>query len=436
MGAMARAGPQNLSATLATGIRRHRRAAVGILVTLLCATLLYAATLPAPRTCDCFLVRQERSRWCDEQCRELGKACSDCSDIHQSGKEQKLLECAHICAMHGTCPKPAPVYPDSAVHCPAYDPRLREDRVRLLESLGATVHPQVPGIGVQVHNLDLGAPWVLRHEPLLCALKDLVTDELFVLLPNQTLLCQRQLEISYTFGRLYHGGHHRDLTPHPYSQGRMVLIFANDPKYGITPGVFNRWHFDSYDATCTHGSLHFTSTPHTGGHTGFCDTRQVFQVGRLAPETRQLWRRLWWWNSQIPEVVYPLLIRHPLTGATLVYLAEGRADRFGLDMDLPSAQPLSVEESAGLLLDIEYRVCPDGASQEVFNVTWRTGDLLLRDNLALLHRAWPESNRPAHEIGLRVFRAASAGCGPETASSLHDKGGGPTFEARLDVVDS
>eukprot|EP00899_Mesostigma_viride_P026613 jgi/Mesvir1/7136/Mv21514-RA.1 len=72
---------------------------------------------------------QERSRWCDEQCRELGKACSDCSDIHQSGKEQKLLECAHICAMHGTCPKPAPVYPDSAVHCPAYDPRLREDRV-------------------------------------------------------------------------------------------------------------------------------------------------------------------------------------------------------------------------------------------------------------------------------------------------------------------
>lgn len=134
-----------------------------------------------------------------------------------------------------------------------------------------------------------------------------------------------------------------------------------------------------------------------GGETLFCDTTRVW---RSAPEER----RARWTRSEIEYATekvahYGGTIRarlvgaHPRSGATTLRFAEP-ANAATAPLNTPDLRVLGVPdaEAAELLDDLRTRIY---APENVYAHEWRTGDLVIADNHALLHGRSPYlSKRP------------------------------------------
>jgi alpha-ketoglutarate-dependent taurine dioxygenase len=121
----------------------------------------------------------------------------------------------------------------------------------------------------------------------------------------------------------------------------------------------------------------------TGGETLFCDTIRLLQ--RATPEQRQRWQRVAITYSTEKVVHYggtftaPMMGSHPVTGESVLRFAEPVEDvnpvRLAIDGIPPAAQAEFLAQMRRLLYDAA--VC--------YAHAWRTGDIVLADNHALLH---------------------------------------------------
>jgi taurine dioxygenase len=85
-------------------------------------------------------------------------------------------------------------------------------------------------------------------------------------------------------------------------------------------------------------------------------------------------------KDQLQMAVHPVVLKHPRTGELLLYVNEQHARNI---VELPE------DESDELMDDLRERIRrPDN----VYAHTWRVGDLIIWDNLALLHARtpWPK----------------------------------------------
>lgn len=120
--------------------------------------------------------------------------------------------------------------------------------------------------------------------------------------------------------------------------------------------------------------------PEAGGETTFCDTCQIWK--EASPEQQALWSATSVTYSTEKVVHYggsfssPLVARHPVSGETVLRYAEPVRDLNPVRLEFQPPESARVEaEMADLLYRPRYQ----------YAHSWRTGDIVIADNHALLH---------------------------------------------------
>jgi alpha-ketoglutarate-dependent taurine dioxygenase len=132
--------------------------------------------------------------------------------------------------------------------------------------------------------------------------------------------------------------------------------------------------------------------PDAGGETLFCDTPRL--LADVSPD-----QRVWWDGISITytteKVVHyggsftsPLVTRHPVTGEPIIRFAEPVDDLNPVRLTIDGIPPDQHDSFLASMRQLLYdpRFC--------YSHSWRTGDVVIADNHALLH-------------GRRAFRAAA-----------------------------
>jgi taurine dioxygenase len=124
--------------------------------------------------------------------------------------------------------------------------------------------------------------------------------------------------------------------------------------------------------------------PKTGGHTGFLDTRLGYEMLDCAQKGHLTGATIRVSASGIsdfknapahelpPDVVHPVLLPHPLTGQIAMYLPEG---------------PDGIRNKEGGVVDSERLINSMIDKVSVFVHAWSPGELLIIDNLQVMHRS-------------------------------------------------
>jgi taurine dioxygenase len=272
------------------------------------------------------------------------------------------------------------------------------------------VRPLATDFGVEVTGVDLAASGPEAH----AAIVDLFNRHGAVVVRGQALTPQAQLAVTRAFG-----------TPETNQRLEFTLpglpevyVLSNKVVDGRRIGDVDAgqgWHTDaSYlerPALCT--LLHALEVPAEGSDTLLADLCAAWNA--LPPERRSAldglqvlhsWRALMALkgivlppdDDAIPDVVHPLVRRHPADGRRALWVSTGTT-RGVVGMDNP----------AGLDL---LRELVDFATQDrfVYRHKWRVGDLLIWDNRCtlhtgtrfdvsryerLVHRTWVTGDRPA-----------------------------------------
>ncbi|MEU8950011.1 TauD/TfdA family dioxygenase [Streptomyces sp. NPDC048489] len=185
-----------------------------------------------------------------------------------------------------------------------------------------------------------------------------------------------------------------------------LTVISNIVEDGEHIGVYDgdneeEWHADnSFKPQLTSATmLYSVITPARGGETRFADATRAY--AGLAPAVRQRIEpmravhsieRLGALQSQAsggqssiavgslaatPEVVHPLVLTHPVTGARSLLLGP---------MVISGISTLAEQESRALLEELLEHTT---SAPYVYSHRWEQGDLVVWDNLATLHTASP-----------------------------------------------
>lgn len=253
------------------------------------------------------------------------------------------------------------------------------------------IEPAADGFSASIRGLDLAAP--------IDAAASARVAEAF--LAHKVLVFRgQQLDVAGfakaggIFGRLVE--HALDQYRHP--EWPAVSIISNrNPRTGIVdPKGAARgtgWHTDqSYARTpCKATALYAVVLPSAGGDTLFVDTARAY--ADLAPEIRSQADRaaaMFSWGgrnpgnaapltpaqrARLPEVVHPLVLQHPETGAKALYIDETNAVRV-VDGDAESGEAL-----------LKRLFAHATADAYLYRHRWSKGDLVVWDNRCTAHRA-------------------------------------------------
>jgi len=154
------------------------------------------------------------------------------------------------------------------------------------------------------------------------------------------------------------------------------------------------WHSDhSFTARPPKATILYSIvTPATGGETSFCNTRAAYKALPEATKRRidgykaihsyessrsprPMMGRTEEETAETPDVVHPLVRRHPPTGTKALFLSTTRLERIvGLDR----------AESDALIDELMGHVTQP---QFLYDHVWRVGDMVIWDNRCSLHHA-------------------------------------------------
>lgn len=164
-----------------------------------------------------------------------------------------------------------------------------------------------------------------------------------------------------------------------------------------------QWHNDgSFNATTfSHSGYHIVRPAERGGGTWFAHQGAAFDA--LPQERQAYWSLLSSVNSN-SGVVHPAVHVHPLSGRQSVWLHLGMTGAvFEKQPDREGFRLLDATELKHLCH--EYNDLLNSGLQDGYTIAheYREFDCLFIDNLAVAHRAAPESHRPVGEQGLRIM---------------------------------
>ncbi|WP_083528510.1 TauD/TfdA family dioxygenase [Hyphomicrobium sp. CS1BSMeth3] len=269
-------------------------------------------------------------------------------------------------------------------------------------------------------------PELLSDAKVMAALHRHYLENKTVVLRDAALSPEQFVKFSETFGSC--DPHHVVAVRHP--EQPKITILSNQDETGRKPEMKTfgvGWHSDySYKRVPSRATLLMAVVvPDQGGDTLFADTVAAYEAlseaakhkitglrvrheyrfmkDRSRPSAR--------WNflseaeqAATPEVIHPLVIRHPETGALALFIAPG--DLSGVkgivDMD---------EAESDVLLSSLF----DHMTQAHFTYRhkWRPRDLVIWDNRSTIHSATTDQ-LPAHQVR-RMYRITTNGSVPIAA---------------------
>jgi taurine dioxygenase len=245
-------------------------------------------------------------------------------------------------------------------------------------------------IGARIEGLDRGR----ANEPEMAALLNrALAEHLLVVVPGERMVPPQTLAFAKAFGtprtqllRYKRSGDVPEVSV-------MVSTLMADGTTDKTAIRAEDWHTDdSYFAVPAKATLlHGIEIPSRGGSTWFCNMHSVYEA--LPAKLRQRidgMRAIHGYDTprarnrpsartpqeiaETPDVEHPLVRTHPETGRKAVYLNPNRLDRIvGLER----------AESDALLDELADEA---RKAQHHFGHVWKTGDIVIWDNRATMHR--------------------------------------------------
>lgn len=269
------------------------------------------------------------------------------------------------------------------------------------------VRPLGQAVGAEVVGVDLAAP---LSDDAFARILDGFHEHGVLVFREQTLGPAELSRFSARFGPLE--VHH--MAERPFPEHPEVRVLSNVRRDGKPIGV-NRggrhWHSDlSYlPETALATFLYCVETPPVGGDTLFAAMHAAydampdplkralaarravhdrnFRYGELYPDRPPLTPEQ---VAKVPPTEHPLVVRHPVTGRSSLFLAKDVVSGI-VGMDDAEARPLIDE-------------LEDFATQErfVYRHRWSVGDLVVWDNRCTLHRATGYDEATHRRIMLRT----------------------------------
>jgi taurine dioxygenase len=284
-------------------------------------------------------------------------------------------------------------------HVFALEARLTEG-----DGMTITVRRLGPGFAAEISGVDLSAPlspddWEQIYQAYL--------QHKVIAFHDQGLSAAQFHEFGERFGVIE--PHTVEMYRHTDRPG--ITLLSNRTELGRPKGIKDagsHWHSDySYKAVPANATiLYALETPEEGGDTLFSDLAAAYRAlpeptrqrlhglqalhhyrwdeDRKHPEGR--WRLLTETErEQTPEVVHPVVRRHPETGEQSVFVFPGLTS--GVKGIVGMQAPQSRE-----LLQMLYQHCDQADFR--FRYKWRTGDVLIWDNRATMHCATTDKLPP------------------------------------------
>lgn len=243
------------------------------------------------------------------------------------------------------------------------------------------VYRDLSPFGAEV-ELDLSQPLDERHES---ELLELLNETGLLLFRGQSLTDADQTRVMQAFGHvLVEEGGHREISA-AGNLGSTRLLFHSDLAFTFEP--FKLLSLFALDLT-TGTETHFASNTRVLGalppelrsrvsQTSATTVLPPSQGERLvAYDTPPLW----------PQITRPTVIEHADTGAPILYISEQQTSRI---------EGLSREQSAELLEELfGYLYAP----ANVYRHSWRNGDFVIWNNIAVQHARPDQSATPRRRL--------------------------------------
>lgn len=245
--------------------------------------------------------------------------------------------------------------------------------------------PLSPALGVEILGLDL-ARGVSDAE--FAEIRALWARDKVVLLRGQTLDTAQQTAFARRFGEIQVV---RSAT-HVVGERQDVMHVSNRPvdgKPGVLPDGEMQFHSDQcyYEKPSRMTMLLALEIPKRGGNTLFLNSVAAFaalpkkrQDELLRLHVKQVYDydgaptvKSGHIRADAPQFIHPLVIRHPDTGAPVLYANRLMSERI-VELDSESSDRLLSE-----LFDHMEQ------PRFIYEHVWRVGDLLMWDNLAVMH---------------------------------------------------
>lgn len=248
------------------------------------------------------------------------------------------------------------------------------------------------------------------------AMIDVLLEHHVVVVRDQQLSPRRQHAVCDVLGRAVEPWDRHNVA----ADERYVQIFHGRSRPYRRPTEY--WHTDgSFMEQPTMATmLHGVSIPPEGGDTWFANARAAHDAlspsrqraidGRVARHSfshqfRKLRARRDGRDdpdeaARFPDVVHPLVLRHPITTRPAIYLNE---------LNLVDVVGSDAAESEALLAGLYAHVLDDPFT---YRHRWRRGDVLIWDNPSVLHRATPVragAERIVHRTTFRYHPSAATG---------------------------
>jgi taurine dioxygenase len=272
------------------------------------------------------------------------------------------------------------------------------------------VKPLDQSFGAEVRGLSQNQ---LLDPDVASVLRNALHEHLLLIVRDQRLSVAGQVNLARIFGQPEKAWDVK--SHHPESPYVQVMNSASRPAAADrTSSQF--WHTDGSFLPCPTLTtiLAIQELPREGGDTLFVNTRSAYQElpESLRERVRNAYLRFSYRHQLLgfqaakygseynpetdyPDVLHPLVRRHPATGRGSLYL----------DQLCVSGVAGWVEDESRDLLDRLY--AHTITERRIYQHVWRDGDLLIWDNPTLMHR------RGAHHQGSRLlYRTSIAGPAP------------------------
>eukprot|EP01084_Bolivina_argentea_P307070 530693_1 len=215
---------------------------------------------------------------------------------------------------------------------------------------------------------------------------------------NFVIPAQKRVEIGKKLGRVV------KLKPYASpSRIREILRVSNNEKYGKTKQGISGWH---NDALHCYSIMHIISVPKRGfGQTKFISSNLALSNLNY---NKELWDSLYVIQS---DNFHRFIAKHPITDKKMILKHAGKNLRFAEISEketLASEYNISFryysEEQKQTIMDeinLFFKNCE--LKDLVYSHEYEKGDLIITDNLAVLHMAHESTQFPTEQIGLRIM---------------------------------
>ena len=289
----------------------------------------------------------------------------------------------------------------------------------LIRNSSLSVKPLGRTFVAEIDGIDLAAP---LDDNSFSDLYQACFDHHVISIPNQNLSVEDVIGVSRRFG---------DLQPHVLNQYHHpnhaeIIVLSNVIENGRPKGLADAgsyWHSDmSYTARPPLATLLYAlEVPEKGGDTLYCDMIEAYN--RLPKPTKDrvdglkaIHSYLYRTNEQIarhgirspltkaqemktPDLAQPVVRTHPKTGERALYINPGFTTQF---------IGLSEKENEALKKELFSHCLQE---EFLYRYKWKTGDVVIWDNAAVMHRGTAVELDPKHHRTLyRTIISGTAVC--------------------------